>query len=315
MLGRLTLVTVLVCLVAASGGSATAVAADGPLHGVLIVSTDGEHLHGAVSEVQPSVPTRPGRGRSLLLLLAVFAVLTVIVGGMQGVRTIFTVTLTAGSVIWILLPALLAGYEAVPTTVAVASLVTVVALGSTAGVSAKTLTAIIGTTGGVVAAGVLAVVASDAAQIVVFELEDIQMLAELPDGTSLDYEGVLFAGMIIGALGAVMDVGMSIASAVAELKRVNPHLGVSELVVSGMNVGRDIMSTMANTLILAYTGGAFPLLLFFMAHGTPLGRIMNAEAVTVEIIRMMAGSVGLVLCIPITALAAGVLIGAGGRRR
>ncbi len=249
------------------------------------------------------------RERSLLLLLLSFAALTVVVGGKQGIKTLLAVTVTGAVVVWVLLPALLAGHEPIVTTVTVAALVTVVAMTCTAGASIKTLAAIIGTTGGVVAAGVLAVVASNAAQLVVLDLDEMQMLAQLPAGIELDYEGVLFAGMIIGALGAVMDVGMSITSAVAELKRVNPRLGAVQLMGSGMNVGRDIMSTMANTLILAYTGGALPLFLLLMAYGTSPRRMITVEAITVEIIRMMAGSVGLILCIPLTAFVAGILLG------
>jgi len=137
----------------------------------------------------------------------------------------------------------------------------------------------------------------------------MQMLAHLPDDITLDYRGILFAAMMIGALGAVMDVGMSIASAGAEIKRANPDLDTIELTSSGMSVGRDIMSTMADTLILAYTAGAIPLLLMLTAHGTPLPRALAAEAVTVEIIRMLAGSTGLIASILITALVAGCLMG------
>ena len=119
---------------------------------------------------------------------------------------------------------------------------------------------------------------------------------------NIDFQGLLFSGILIGALGAVMDVGMSIASAIDEVRKVHPEANFGNLFKAGMNVGRDIMGTMSNTLILAYTGSALPLLLLFMAGSIPLAKAINMELVAEEIARALAGSIGLVLCIPVTAL-------------
>ena len=101
-------------------------------------------------------------------------------------------------------------------------------------------------------------------------------------------------------MGAVMDVGMSIASALYEIKSTNPEIGFQQLVSSGLNVGRDVMGTMTNTLILAYAGGALSLILLFAAYEVPLAQIINGDYMASEIVRALAGSIGLVMTIPIT---------------
>jgi len=104
-----------------------------------------------------------------------------------------------------------------------------------------------------------------------------------------------------------MDVTMSVASAISEIKRANPETNTAELIAAGMNVGRDIMGTMANTLILAYTGGAMPFMLLFMVYEMEPLRIVNWELIVTEIIRALVGSIALIISVPITAVIAGWL--------
>lgn len=134
------------------------------------------------------------------------------------------------------------------------------------------------------------------------------MLMFIPQQTGFDFRGLLFAGIIIGALGAVMDVSMSISSAMDEIKQVSPGLPRRALIQSGMNVGSDLMGTMSNTLILAYTSGSLPMLLLFFAYDTPLIKIVNLEFIATEIVRALAGSLGLIMAIPITAVAGGYIL-------
>lgn len=126
---------------------------------------------------------------------------------------------------------------------------------------------------------------------------------------TVDFRGLLFAGMILGALGAVMDVAVSIASAVAEVREANPELSVWDLASSGLNVGRDVLGTMANTLILAYAGGALPLLLLLTAHGQEMTKVLNLDIIATEVVRALSGSTGLAFSVPATALLAALLQG------
>jgi uncharacterized membrane protein len=156
-------------------------------------------------------------------------------------------------------------------------------------------------------AGLLALVVGSAVRLTGFSSEEAQMLLYM-EGGPIDVRGLLFAGIIIGSLGAVMDVCVSIAAASLEVHCANPRLCFKDLVGSAMNVGRDIMGTMANTLILAYVGTAMPLLLLFMGYRMPWTTIANSDLVATEVVRALAGSIGLVTAIPLTALASGLFL-------
>ena len=123
----------------------------------------------------------------------------------------------------------------------------------------------------------------------------------------------MFAGIIISSLGAVMDVGMSIASVVFEIHEKAPGLSKTELFKSGMNVGKDIMGTMANTLILAFTGASLSIMILLMAYNMPYFRAINLNVVSTEIIQGLSGSIGLILTVPITSLVCALFIENGMR--
>ena len=123
---------------------------------------------------------------------------------------------------------------------------------------------------------------------------------------SLNFVGVLASAMIIGALGAVMDIGMSISSTVNELFSSNSQMSVRELFTSGMNVGKDIIGTMANTLILAYLGGALSLVL--LSSNIDMQKFFNLNQVATEISAALIGSIAIVLCVPITAIISAWLV-------
>ena len=247
------------------------------------------------------------RDTGLTYLLITFVVAMIILGGLKGIKSLISLAITGAAIIFILLPAILAGYNPILLTILICTVVTAITLILIGGISIKTMSAFIGTVGGVVVAGILALLAGNAAQLTGFSEEEMYMLQFIPQGVDFNYRGLLFAGMIIGALGAVMDVGMSIASAIDEIKKANRTIGIRKLIGAGMNVGRDIMGTMSNTLILAYTGGAMPLMLIFMAHDIPYLKVINLDVIATEVVRALSGSIGLIVSVPITAVVAGVL--------
>ena len=126
------------------------------------------------------------------------------------------------------------------------------------------------------------------------------MLAFIPQHRAIDYQGLLFAGIMIGALGAVMDVAMSISSAMWEIIAVSPAIPQKQLMQSGMNIGRDIIGSMSNTLILAYVSTSIPVLLLFILFSNGFTEIINLELLAAEVLRAVAGSVGLICTIPLT---------------
>lgn len=247
------------------------------------------------------------RQKYLTYLLIFFLLMLVAVGGIKGLKTIVTLAITAVAVLKLLLPGLLAGYSPVLLTVAICAMVTALTLFIISGVNRKTISAIIGTTGGVLVAGILALIFGSLAKLTGLGEQETQMLMFIPQKTGFDFEGLLFAGIILGALGAVMDVGMSIASSMSEIEAVKPDIKTKDLIKAGMNVGRDVMGTMSNTLILAYAGASMPLLLLFMAHDIPVQEFLNWDMISSEVVRALAGSIGLVLTIPLTALVTATL--------
>lgn len=250
------------------------------------------------------------REPQIYTLTALFIILLLAIGWRKGAKSLCSLLITMVLVWWVLIPGLLKGYNPVLYTVAVSTVATAVTMFTVAGFGWKSIAASLGTIAGVGVAGLLALIMGKAAHLTGFGTEEAAMLLYLPHDIQLDIQGLLFAGIIIGALGAVMDVSMSIASAVEEVKTVNPELSIKALIKSGMNVGRDIMGTMSNTLILAYTGSSVPLLLIFTAYQESFLKMINLDMIASEIVRALSGSIGMVLVAPITAVIAGFLFGA-----
>lgn len=248
------------------------------------------------------------RERFLLWMVIAFILVLVGVGGIKGVKAVVSLTLTILSVLFILIPAILRRADPVLVTIGVSMVVTLVTLVMIGGFNRKTIAAFIGTTGGVVAAGLIARGVGLAARLTGIGDEDSQMLMYIPGDFQLDFQGLLFAGILLGALGASMDVAVSMASAMFELREHSPGLPPRGLLKAGMNIGRDTMATMSNTLILAYTGGSLHLLLLLAVFDMPFLDIINRDVIASEVVRALAGSIGLLLTIPVTALTVTALV-------
>lgn len=241
------------------------------------------------------------RDKYIVLLTVLFFALIILLAKFKGLKTVLTLIFTVLMIGKFLLPLILKGYNPVILSIIVSAVVTAVTLVAVGGINVKTTSAIAGTIGGIVTAGILAHLVGNWAKLTGLSGEEAQMLLFIPQQISLDFKGILFAGIIIGTLGAVMDVSISIASSMDEVRKINPDIKTYHLFEAGMNVGRDVMGTMSNTLVLAYTGSALPLLLLFMAHKTSISKVVNLDLIATEIIRALTGSIGLILTIPITA--------------
>lgn len=242
---------------------------------------------------------------TLLILVGVFLSLLMIIGGQQGLRSVISILVTGTLVFFVLVPAVLNNFPVIPTTVVIAFISTFITMFTVAGINFKSLSASLGTVISVIISGILSSLVIKFAPLNGFNSQEAAMLwSNRPD---LDYTGLLSASVIIASLGAAMDVGMSIASSIYEFKSVNNTLKIKDLFRSGLNVGKDIMGTMSNTLILAYIGGAFSLVL--LASNAPLIKLLNLNSIAAEIASAITGSIGIILCVPITAIIAAYLIG------
>lgn len=244
-----------------------------------------------------------------ILYLTIFGILLVlIIGRLKGLKAIISLGLTILSVVYILLPQILKGANPIPISIMISIGVTIITITLVAGIKPKSISAILGTIAGVIMAGVISYAVGTKIHLTGLSAEEATMLLYIPQEIKFNFQHLLFSGIILGALGAVMDVGMSISSSIEEIYKANNSLTVRELFNSGMNVGRDVMGTMVNTLILAYTGTSIPMLLLFMAYNTSMTQIINMDIIATEIVRSLSGSIGLILTIPITAFIASMLI-------
>ncbi|HSL93180.1 MAG TPA: YibE/F family protein, partial [Bacillota bacterium] len=249
-----------------------------------------ETVDGQVSEVYVADNERD---RSLMWFALLFVLVLSGFGGIKGLKSVLSLVVTGVMIIWFFIPMLLSGHNPILLAVIVSAVATAFTITMVGGLSGKSAAAIIGTVGGVLTAGLLAVAFGGMARLTGLSTQEAQMLVYIPQAIDFDFRGLLLAGIIIGALGAVMDVGMSIASSVSEVQKADPGASVKRLFWAGMNVGRDIMGTMANTLILAYTGSSLSLLLLVRAYDIDMIRLMNMDSISSEVIRALAGSMGL----------------------
>lgn len=276
-----------------------------------IVAKEGEKLVVMINEYDGEVSINISdyyRGDYILYTTLLFIILLLLVGKSKGLKAIISLGLTLASIVYILLPSILKGLNPVPISILISIGVTIITIFLVGGINNKSFSTIIGTISGVIIAGGIFYFVGSKIRLTGLSAEEAGMLLYLPQKITIDFKNLLFSGIILGALGAIMDVAMSISSSLDEIHRANDSLSQRELFKSGMNVGKDIMGTMANTLILAYAGSSIPILLLFMAHEASLVKIMNLDIIATEIVRSLSGSIGLVLTIPITALIASILI-------
>ena len=238
--------------------------------------------------------------RGVVLLSLGFLILILLIGRGKGVSTIVALAITVAAVLGIYIPSLLLGYNIYLITILITVFVIISSLCTLNGWDKKTLCAIIGNTGGILASGVLAYFVNDAFGVTGVLNQDYLFLTMLEGGISIDLPALIWGGILIGSLGAIMDVAMSIASAMQELAEQMYEPSFKKLIISGMNIGRDAIGTMTNTLILAYVGGSMATILLFAAYTSDFVVLLNYEMLLVEIIQAVVGSIGILLAVPIT---------------
>lgn len=231
-----------------------------------------------------------------------FFALLILVGGKNGFKAVFGLITTFIFIAFFLFPAIYRGMNPILATIITISLSTIITLFVLGGYSRKTAGAICGTISGVIIAGICASVFSEIAHINGYNVNNIESLIYVSRYTKIQCGDLLFAGILISSLGAVMDVAFSISSAINEIHKVNKKLHVKDLFFHGMNIGKDMMGTMANTLILAFTGSSLSELILDYAYNIPFLQLINSYAIGIEIIKGIAGSIGIILTVPLVAL-------------
>ena len=239
---------------------------------------------------------------ALLYLLALC-----VIGGKQGIKGCLGLIFTFFCVIFVYLPLVYLRFSPFWAAVFICFLTTLVTMYLIGGPTKKTCAATLGTLAGVVLAGLSAWCFSKASGISGYNVSDIETLMTLWNTNRIQVGGLLFSGLLISCLGAVMDVAMSISSAIDEIYKQNTSLTRKELFKAGMRVGRDMMGTDSNTLILAFAGSSVSTLLLDYAYDLPYQQIINSNNIGIAIMQGLAGSFGIVLSVPLTVLICTVL--------
>ena len=230
-----------------------------------------------------------------------FVILVLLIARKNGLKALFALIVTVAFIIQVFIPAIFKGYSPIlfaVLTVVFSSLVTIY---FTVGTSKKFFVALLGVIGGVLIAGVLSYIFTYRMRLNGFLDSDLLASAYLLKNIKM--RELIPAGVIIGSLGAVMDVAVSIASSINELHETDPNMSKKSMFTSALNIGNDIIGTMINTLILAYIASSiFTLLLIYIqANDYPLIRTLNFQDIAVEIMRSICGSIGILIAVPLTA--------------
>ena len=244
-------------------------------------------------------------------VIYIFALLYIlalcIIGGKQGIKGCLGLVFTFFCVIFVYLPLVYLRVSPFWAAVFICFLTTLVTMYLIGGPTKKTCAATLGTLAGVVLAGLSAWCFSKASGISGYNVSDIETLMTLWNTNRIQVGGLLFSGLLISCLGATMDVAMSISSAIDEIYKQNSSLSRKELFKAGMRVGRDMMGTDSNTLILAFAGSSVSILLLDYAYDLPYQQIINSNNIGIAIMQGLAGSFGIVLSVPLTVLICAVL--------
>jgi uncharacterized membrane protein len=264
----------------------------------------------AYSGANPTEPTSYQlvdfqRGLPLTVLAVLFALAVLLLGRWQGLAALGALVLSFVVLILFVLPAILAGESPLLVAVVGAGLIMFVVLYLTHGLTARTSTAVLGTLVSLAIIGGLGAAFSAFSKLTGLDEDTANLVALL--GHGIDTRGLLLAGALIGALGVLDDVTVTQTSSVWELRRANPSLTRRELYAAGLRIGRDHMSSVVNTLVMAYAGAALPLLLAFSLSGRGLFEIFTAQQVAQEVVRTLVGSIGLVAAVPVTTALAAIV--------
>lgn len=248
----------------------------------------------------------------LLIILLVFILATILVGGKVGAKSLIGLGLTVVGVFTILFPLLIGGWPTLPTVLGLCAYVTIVEFVIIGGVNKKILCAIVGTISGVAIAMLFGELSANVLRLTGYQMNDavgeVEALGQLRQTQAVNHQiqisDLLVGGILIAALGAVNDVAMSISSAMNELVAVNPNLTRKELFKSGMTIGRDMVGTMTNTLILALVGGSFVEILYYSSLDLSFYELMSTTYFPIEIMQAVASSLGVILAVPLSVVCA-----------
>ncbi len=238
---------------------------------------------------------------ALIVLVGAFLVLVVIIGKTKGLVTIASLIITILAIFMVYVPSILKGMNIYASTIIIGVFITLSTLVLLNGINKKTISAIVGNIGGLLVAGIITAIMNAVLDISGLADEDYVSLMLLNTQSPINLRAVIWGAVVIGALGAIMDVAMSIASSMQELSDNMKNKSFKTMFKSGMNIGKDAIGTMTNTLILAYIGSSLVVVLLLFAYNKDLLYLFNYETIAIEVVQAFAGSIGIICAVPLTA--------------
>lgn len=242
------------------------------------------------------------RTDSLILLAGIFFALLILFCRKKGINTIISLIITCLSIFMVFIPSILNGKNIYASSVIICIFIILTSLFIINGIHKKTLCAIVGNLGGLAAAGILSYVISSMLDLTGLIDQDSIFLLMINPENPIDLRAILWSSIVIGSLGAVMDISMSIASATNELAENIENKDFKTFLKSGLNIGQDSIGTMTNTLVLAYIGSSLSIVLLMVVYQSDILQLINLEMIVYEILQAIIGSMGILLAIPITSL-------------
>lgn len=242
------------------------------------------------------------RSNIIYVYIGLFLIMLWVIGGKKGLKSAIGLVFTFICIMFLFLPMLYKGYSPFLAAVINIILISIVCLYLIDGLTKKSISAMLGTIIGVIISGVFAALFGHIAKISGYNVSEVEELIFIASNTKLQVGGILFAGILIASLGAIMDVSMSIASTINEIYIHNKYISKKELFKSGINVGKDMMGTMSNTLILAFTGGSINTLILNYAYNLKYNQLINMYEIGIEIMQGISGSIAVILTVPLVSL-------------
>lgn len=240
------------------------------------------------------------RSQSLALLFIIFVLVTLVISGKKGARSLISMGFSLTVIMAYILPSILQGKDPVQVSVVGAFFILAVTLYMVYGWTIKTHSAVIGTLIALLLTGLAADYFVSLTHMTGFGSEEAMFLSQQAGSAVIDFRGLVLGGIIIGSLGVLDDLVITQASVIFELYLLDPEQPWRALYRRGMRIGQDHVAATVNTLVLAYTGAALPLLLLVSGAGADWFAFINREFVTEEILRTLVGSLGLMAAVPLT---------------
>lgn len=239
---------------------------------------------------------------TIIWLTLIFLLLIVVLGRGKGVSTVISLIFTILVIFTVFIPSILKGYNVYSSTIVVTLFIIFMSLTIINGANKKTLCAVAGNVGGVAVAGIIAIIMNRVLNVTGLINEEYVFLTYMQLDKPIDLVAIVWSGIVIGSLGAVMDVSMSISSSMNELAENMERKTFSNMLRSGMNIGRDVIGTMTNTLILAYVGSSLATVLLLIVYNKNVLYLFSLEMIVVEVLQAIVGSMGILFAVPATAI-------------